>query len=97
MRFRSSRGTLPVALVLSYTDDATGCGEEVTTGTVNLAILQTDNTLVVTAEGIVLTGSIDGAGRSGTTYRRPSKATGRVAARVEACPGERCHRCDPGR
>jgi hypothetical protein len=89
MRFRSSRGIIPVALVLfiaacgtidpelgvtgtwsmSYTDGATGCGEGVTMGTVSLAILQTGNTLVVTAGGIVLTGSINGAeGTWGGSY-----------------------------
>ena len=89
MRFRSSRGTIPVALVLSvaacgtidpelgvtgdwsvsYTDDATGCGEGVTMGTVNMDILQTGNTLVVTADGIVFTGSINGAvGTWGGSY-----------------------------
>lgn len=82
MRFRSSRGIIPVALVLSvagcgdapigpaggvagnwsvsYTDDATGCGEGITMGTVNATILQTGNVLVVTSDGIVFTGTLNG-------------------------------------
>ncbi len=45
---------------VSYTDDATGCGEGITTGTVNFRIAQNGNVLMVTIDGIVFTGTLSG-------------------------------------
>ena len=45
---------------VSYTDDATGCGEGITTGTLNVAISQTGNVLLVTIEGVVYAGNLNG-------------------------------------
>ena len=45
---------------VSFSDDATGCGEGITTGTVNLLIAQNGNALTVTGGGIVFTGTLNG-------------------------------------
>ena len=45
---------------VSYSDDATECGEGVTTGTVNILIELAGNVLIVTADGILFTGTLNG-------------------------------------
>ena len=45
---------------VSYTDDATGCGEGISTGNVDLLITQDGNALIVTSDGIVFTGTLSG-------------------------------------
>ena len=45
---------------VSYTDDATGCGEGITSGTVTFVVVQTGDVLAVTSDGIVFTGTLNG-------------------------------------
>lgn len=45
---------------VTYSDDNTACGEGVIEGQATLTIVQTGNTLTVTAEGIVFTGTLSG-------------------------------------
>ena len=45
---------------VSYTDDATGCGEGIFTGTSNYRIEQRGNALTVTIDGTVYNGTLSG-------------------------------------
>ena len=56
-QFRRQRGG---NWTLSFSDDASDCGEGITTGTATILIELNGNVLIVTADGIVFTGTLSG-------------------------------------